>query len=348
MTWMIYGANGYTGELIARRAAQLGEKPILAGRNGPQIQNLADELGFPAHVFALDDAGVIDRNLDGVSAVVLAAGPFSRTSAPMREACVRVGVHYLDITGEFHIFEQCFADHDRAVQAGITLLPGVGFDVVPSDCLAVKLAQACPTANELELAFMGLTQPSRGTMRTMLQGAGVGALGRIDGKIAPIPKNRRTKPIRFKDKQVTSSAIPWGDISTAFRSTRIPQITVYMATTKMMRLGMALSGIAGGKLVTNRWVQNAMLRRIDRSSRGPDESQRQKARTYLWGCVRSQDSTTAEMRLITSESYHLTAQTAVASVRRVLQGATQPGTTTPAQAFGPDFIETFDNCRFRT
>ncbi|MFY0531964.1 saccharopine dehydrogenase NADP-binding domain-containing protein [Nannocystis pusilla] len=142
--WVLYGANGYTGELIARQAASEGLRPILAGRDATAIGRLAGELGLEARVFGLDDPAALARGIAGAALVLHAAGPFSRTSAPMVAACLESKIHYLDITGEIPVFEACRAQGARARERGVVLMPGVGFDVVPSDCLAKSLAEALP------------------------------------------------------------------------------------------------------------------------------------------------------------------------------------------------------------
>ena len=140
-TFMIYGANGYTGRLIAREAARRGMKPVLAGRNRESVAQLAAELGMTARVFGLGDGAEIERNLDGVDLVLHCAGPFSQTAAPMLEACLARKVHYLDITGEIDVFELCHRADARAREQGIVVLPGSGFDVVPTDCLAAHVTR---------------------------------------------------------------------------------------------------------------------------------------------------------------------------------------------------------------
>src|SRR6266849_1625195 len=141
--WLIYGANGYTGELIAREAARRGHRPILAGRSADRIVPLARELGCESRAFALDRIG---DALDGIALALHCAGPFIRTSAPMVAACLRSGAHYLDITGEIPVFEAIMKRDADAKARGVTLLPGVGFDVVPTDCLAAMLARRMPDA----------------------------------------------------------------------------------------------------------------------------------------------------------------------------------------------------------
>src|SRR3954468_12768450 len=164
--FLIYGANGYTGELIAREAVRRGQKPILAGRNAEKLATLANELGLESRAFPLDKP-----QLDGVDAVLHCAGPFVHTSAPMVRACIAAGAHYLDITGEFPVFERVMATTDAASRAGVTIIPGLGVAVVPTECLAAKLAPRLPGATERELAFFSPgAEISRGTLMTMIEG----------------------------------------------------------------------------------------------------------------------------------------------------------------------------------
>ena len=130
--WLIYGANGYTGQLIARQAAQRGLHPLLAGRNKDSINTIAAEVGFDSLVFDLEDNAAVNRALQGVSLVLHCAGPFSTTSQAMIEACLANGCHYLDITGEISVFANAHKQSDEARRADIVLMPGVGFDVVPT------------------------------------------------------------------------------------------------------------------------------------------------------------------------------------------------------------------------
>ena len=153
--FLLYGSYGYTGRLIAERARELGLTPLLAGRDGAAHAAQGEELGLPVRAFALDDRAALDAALRETPVVLHAAGPFSRTAAPMAEACLRSGRHYLDITGEIAVFEALAARDRQARDAGVMLLPGVGFDVVPSDCLAVHLKRRLPGATQLTLAFQG-------------------------------------------------------------------------------------------------------------------------------------------------------------------------------------------------
>src|SRR5882672_2341996 len=224
MDWMIYGASGYTGELIAELARTKGLSPVLAGRSEAKVRPLAEKLGFRWREFGLDKPG-----LEGMKLVLHCAGPFSQTSRQMVDACLAARAHYLDVTGEIEVFEAVLARDAEARQSGIVLLPGTGFDVVPSDCLAAKLKAKLPSATSLELAFAVRGRSSPGTLKTALENIPKGGLVRRGGKLVRVPPAHLVKEVRFADKPRTVMSIPWGDIATAWKSTGIPDITTYVS-----------------------------------------------------------------------------------------------------------------------
>ena len=189
MRWMIYGANGYTGELIARNARGQGLKPILAGRREAKVAPLAEQEGLEYRVFSLDDPDTLADELADVDLVLHCAGPFSRTSRAMLEGCLKARTHYLDITGEVAVFEHVFAQAARVEQAGIIACPGVGFDVIPTDCVAARLKEALPDARELSLGFSTRSGLSPGTAKTLVEGLADGGralLRRLDKMSRPV------------------------------------------------------------------------------------------------------------------------------------------------------------------
>ena len=171
-TWLIYGANGYTGTLLAREAVARNMRPVLAGRSRAAIERLGRELGCETRTMSLDDPD-LGRSLVGVSCVLLLAGPLSRTSRPVLEACLKARCHYLDLTGELEVIEACYARHDDALAAGIAVVPAVGFNVAPMDCLAAKLAHEGDRPTALELGFEGY-EISAGTAKTYSEGIALG------------------------------------------------------------------------------------------------------------------------------------------------------------------------------
>lgn len=337
-SWLLYGAYGYTGELIAREAARRGSAPILAGRRQEPLHRLADELGFEARVLDLNDSGSLGAVLENVSAVLHAAGPFIHTSRPMVDACLATATHYLDITGEMGVFESILHRDESAREAGIALLPGAGFDVVPSDCLAATLARALPDASHLDLAFTSdRGSASRGTLRTAVEAMPHAGAERRDGKIVPTPLAHEARRIEFGCGSRWAMTIPWGDVSTAFHTTGIPNIRVFTGTPEsrirqLRRLRPFLP------LVGSTPVKRALQWWIGRTVVGPDAATRAQAKVHLWGEVRNQAGERREATLEVPEGYALTASAAVELTLRLAAGGLDPGAWTPAGAFGPDLI----------
>ena len=335
MFFLLYGANGYTGELIAREAVRRGHRPILAGRSALKIEALARELGCAWRVFALGDARDVARQLEGVDAVLHCAGPFVQTAPPMLRACLDAGVHYLDITGEIAVFESVMALDDEAKQRGIALVPGVGFDVVPTDCLAAMLAQRLPNADSLQLAFYAKgAEVSRGTMKTMIEGAADGGAIRRDGRIVRVPMAFDAIDVPFSIGHRTAMTIPWGDVSTAFHTTGIPNIRVYSAASPRAIARARWMGRVA-PLLRFKPLRRLLQKLADRRT-GPDQTQREAGRTYLWGrAARGDESVTLTMT--TPEGYAFTVQSALNATERLL-AEPKRGSFTPSRAFGAEFV----------
>jgi short subunit dehydrogenase-like uncharacterized protein len=338
MAFLIYGANGYTGQLIARQAKARGEQPILAGRSLEKLKPLADELGLSARAFDLRAP-----DLSGVSLVLHCAGPFSATSKPMVDACLAAKAHYLDVTGEAEVFEAVLARGQEAKERGVTLLPGVGFDVVPSDCLAAMLKEKLPSATSLELAFAPLGRISPGTMKTSIEALPKGGLVRRGGKLTRVPSAYLVREVPFADKTRTCMSLPWGDVATAWHSTAIPDITVFIAAKPALIRAAKLSRFTGPLLGLS-FVQNALKNRVEKTVRGPDETARAGSSSQLWGRVQSA-SQAVSMTMQAPDGYSLTAESAVECALRVLDGKVAPGAWTPSLAFGANFVTTLSGVR---
>jgi short subunit dehydrogenase-like uncharacterized protein len=336
---MLYGATGYTGGLIAQECARRGLQPVLAGRDADRLRLLADRLQLSHTVVALDDAAGLKQALQGVAVVLHCAGPFSRTSAPMREACMAAGTHYLDITGEIDVFVAAHDDAARARAAGILLCPGVGFDVVPTDCVSVSLKAAMPDATHLTLMFAGVDHLSAGTTVTSMEAVFRGAARvRQDGRIVDIPFGQRSRMIDFGHGPERSFVIPWGDVATAGYSTGIANIEVHIprasASARAIRALAPLRRLIAGPMA--RRVAHPLLRRL---ASGPSPAWRARERARVWGEVRNAAGAVRRASLQTLNGYSLTILTAVMAVEHVLRREVPAGYCTPAQLMGPDCLE---------
>jgi short subunit dehydrogenase-like uncharacterized protein len=342
---LVYGANGYTGQLVVEVALKRGLKPIVAGRNRAAVDAVAAANGLEARVFELQSGEQIAPYLHDVAVVLHCAGPFARTFRPMLDGCIEGGAHYLDITGEVEVFEGVAARTLDCERRGIVAMPGVGFDVVPSDCLAAHLARRLPNADTLELAFkMRGGRPSHGTLTTMVENLHRGSLIRRDGRLVHIATGEVVREIDFgpgangeAKPPVHCAAIPWGDVSTAYRTTRIPNIAVFVPVSKTAAFAARVSTPLRGVLGTD-FVQRLMKKRIASQPVGPSAEERASATVVMWGEATRKDGQKVVSRLVTPEGYSLTALTSVMAVERVLAGDVRPGFSTPALAFGPDFV----------
>lgn len=338
MRWMIYGATGYTGKLVVDAALARGHRPLLAGRNVDKLQDLADKTGLEFVAFHLNDVATIGEAIADMDLVYHAAGPFVHTSEPMLRACLATGTHYLDITGEIPVFEQTFSNDETARKNGIALISGVGFDVVPTDCLGLYVAQQVRNPTHLDIAFSGFAGASAGTTKSMLSMMPKGGYARRDGELVSGSLGSQTREVHFSDgTQHDVMSIPWGDLSTAYRSTLVPNITSYIAMSRTMILATRLTSPLARIAMSISPLRMGAERLVERMMAGPSEHARQTSRTYLWAQARSETGETAEAWLETPEPYAFTADVGVLAVERTLE--LQPrGALAPAQAFGADFV----------
>lgn len=344
MPFLIYGAYGYTGRLIAEASVRRGWEPTLAGRDEARLHPLADELGRPYRTFDLTDAAALDAALAEVSCVLHCAGPFAYTAAPMVEGCLRTETHYLDITGEIEVYEMLAALDAPAQAAGVMLLPGVGFDVVPTDCLAAHLHAQLPTATQLELAILSRGGVSHGTAKTAVEQLRQGGFVRRGGRLQEVPIGWRTRSVDFGEGPLAVTAIPWGDLATAYRSTGIPHITTYMRLPPLVQQ-LAPLGAWIEPVLASSPVQAVLKQYVAYRSEGPSTAARERGESTVWGEVVDDAGRRAAARLHGPEPYAFTVEAALAAVRRVLDGTARPGYQTPSTAFGADFVFDVDGVR---
>lgn len=334
MDWILYGANGYTGELIARAAHKRGLRPILAGRN-PSVEKLARELDLPYRIFNLDDK--IAHHIRGAGLVLHCAGPFVRTALPMARACLTTGAHYMDITGEIPVFESLLALDEEAKRTGVMLLPGAGFDVVPTDCLAAQVKEKLPDAVRLHIAFYGLAKASAGTAASAILLIADGSRARRGGKLIRAPLLENFMDFEADGRDVRMYTIPWGDLVTAYVSTGIPDIAVYIPVDAGAVRAAQFTGPVLGllKIPPVAALAQGLVKRF---VKGPDESYRSKHRSYVWAEAENDHGGRASVCIETLEGYDFTVQSALLAVARVLNGTAPAGFQTPSKAFGARFV----------
>ena len=321
--WMLYGAAGYTGALIAQHARDRGHRPVLAGRSAPAVATLAEHLGLQHRAVALDDPAALTAALAGVHLVLNAAGPFVHTAAPLAQACLAAGVHYLDIGNELQVFRTLYGLDQRARQAGVTIMPGVGFGVVATNCLARYVSDTVGGAAILEVATRAATaQQGPGVAATRQENMPYGGWIRQAGHLEPCPLGSGTITITLPDGPCLIMPLPTGDLEAAFQATGAADITAY--------------GAVPGHPAP------------DSNASDPSADKRPVYQSFGWARATGPDGATAQAWLQAGDAYAFTAAASIRAVEETLTRS-QGGAFSPAAAFGADFTLTIpDTTRIDT
>ncbi len=335
--WMIYGCYGYTGSLVAEEAVARGLRPVLAGRNRGKVEEMAKRFGLESRCFQTDSPETAVSGLKGISVLLNCAGPFAVTGPPMARSCMKVGSHYLDITGEIEVLEHLHGMDELAKRSGVVLCPGVGFDVIPTDCLAAALKEVVPDARYLALAFESKSSLSPGTAVTVLEGLQRNGKVRRRKVIETVPLAHKTRRIDFGEGTKTAVTIPWGDVSTAFHTTGIPEIEVYAPVPaeavkwiKILRFFRPLVFLAP--------VRKGLETLIRARVKGPSVSERKNARVNLWAKAIGPDGRSRTAFLKTANGYDVTIHGSLGVVEKLLKISAPPGVYTPSRLMGTRYV----------
>jgi short subunit dehydrogenase-like uncharacterized protein len=316
-------------------------KPLLAGRNEKQLRAQAEKFGLEYRAFSIEDSAALDSALLEADAVLHCAGPFVLTFRQMAEACIRTKRHYVDISGEIEGFEALAEMDGEAKRAGIMLLPGSGFDVVPSDCLIAHVAGRLANATHLELYIKLIgSGVSRGTARSGIENSHRQGRIRRNGKIVNVPNVWDTKYVDFGRVPTRVISVGWGDVSTAYYSTGIPNVTTYMSFPPKMVSMMRLTRYVGFLLYT-RPAKDYVKWLIGKTFMpGPSRKQNESGFSLMIAEV-TDGKQTVRAKLRTPEAYYLTSLTAVEIMKRIISSDYKTGFQTPSKAYGTDFILQF-------
>ncbi|MBN4081045.1 saccharopine dehydrogenase NADP-binding domain-containing protein [Caldithrix abyssi] len=336
--WMIYGANGYTGQLVVDEALKRGLQPVLAGRS-EAVKDMAEKKGLEAKVFNLDSIENVANQLNGFTVIANCAGPFSATAHTVIQACLKSQVHYIDIAGEISVFQFGYSMEEEAKLAGIVVCPGVGFDVIPTDCLAVHLKEKMPDATHMALGFaIQGSKPSIGTAKTGVESLAKGGQVRVDGRMKTVPLAYKEREIDFGFGAMNAITIPWGDVYTAYHSTGILNVEVYFPRSQKgaVKLRKRQKYI---RLMKIDWVRKLIQNRIEKIWRPNTHEQRAKAISFVWGEVRNANGDVIQGRFTTVDGYDLTAFGTVEVAQYLLDGHGKGGYFTPSLLMGKGLVE---------
>ena len=338
---LLYGAYGYTGRLTVEVAAAKKLDVVLAGRNKDALAGLGDRLSLSTRVVGLNDIKQLSEALKDIACVVHVAGPFAATSAPMLSACLATQTNYIDITGEIEVFEAMWSRKKEIQRAGITAVPGAGFDVVPTDCLAGYVASKLERPASLVIALRGLESASQGTLRTAIRQVSRPVLCRRAGAIVALD-DRSPRWIDFGSGDEPCVPVSWGDVATAFHSTGVGNITVYFRRTTLLRSADILGKLIG-PLLRSRIGQRGLAAIVRSLPEGP-QVERIGHRSTVWAEAIDTSGGSSKAILSTPDPYEFTAGSALEIASRIISLPVALGLVTPFQAFGADFVLSLPGC----
>ncbi len=335
---LLYGANGYSAKLILEKLIAKNVNPVLAGRNKDEISALAKKHQLAYRIFDLNDLENIKNNLEDINTILNCAGPFSKTAKPLIDACLQNKRNYLDITGEVEIFKYAWSKNTVAIQNEITIMPGIGFDVVPTDCMAKLLTDEMQDAEKIQLAIaIKNGKISRGTFKSSLENISESVFFRENGEMKNIPFGEKNLNINFVDFKSSATAIPWADAYNAYFSTGIKNIEIYLAIPEIISSNVKFFA----KILSNEIFKNLLTKIIDAFIVGPDEVSRRKSLSYIWGRAVNKVGNEIEHVFVYPDGYEFTALAASVIAILILNGKGKAGTQTPALNFGNKFSEQF-------
>lgn len=341
---MIYGATGYTGTLLARAAAEHELRPILAGRDAAKLRALAEPLGLRHRVFSVDDVRRHTDALRDVHVLLNSAGPFSTTARPLADACLRAGVHYLDVAGELAVFEEVEQLDAAARERGVMLMPGAGFVVVVSDCLAAHVAARLPGADRLRIGTSSSSFLSRGSAKTMIELVGGAASVRRNGVLTSVPVGAVEHAFDYGEGPSRSVAMSMPELATAFRTTGIGNIEAHVEANRVERAAFQLAARSSW-LLRNPFSQIALQTAVELMPDGPSEDVRGQTTRAVVVEAEDRAGRTTWARAVTPEAYRFTATAALSIAARVLREDFRPGAETPARVYGADFLLSLEGVR---
>jgi len=341
---MLYGAYGSTGRLILEEALRRGHRPLLAGRDAAKLSALGQATGLATQPLALDDGRALRTALSAVNCVLLAAGPYHVTGPAMRAACLDAGCSYLDVNAELEDFSDALACDQHARSAGVAIIPGVGYGVVFTECLAAQVASRVPDATWLRLSLATQTA-GRSRSATLSTAAAMIAGGReiYQGALRQRAMAFTTwRAPRGDAHGMRFAAAPLAELVAAQRSTGIPNIVAGIPLSRAAAALMRVGGRSVGRFV--RWQAARASTRVEATSSDPAVTS---LRSRVWAEAGDSTGTYRAALLETGEGYRAAAVAAMRSIELQLREP-RAGALTPAQAFGADFALLVPGTRIRS
>ncbi|NJP94858.1 NAD(P)H-binding protein [Nonomuraea sp. FMUSA5-5] len=322
----VYGASGYTGRLVTAEARRRGLDVVVSGRDESRLREVAE--GAEVRVAGVDDAPALARAFEGCDVVVGCAGPFSEVGDPVVRAAIAAGAHYVDTSAEQLFLRHVFDTYaERAEQAGVSVVPAVGFDILPGDMIAHLAGAEVEPLDELTIAYQTNDfDMTRGTIRSSLQVLLDGDLAYEDGQWRPaegLAVKRTSFTFPGQSEERPTARWPGAEIVTVPRHVRARRVEIItdaaVFTPEMISLM---------QLPTDQW--DAVIGQLPE---GPSEERRPVAEFTIVAEAIGVDGRRATGVVRATDIYGSAAVFTVEAARRLAAGEAKAGVLSPAQAF---------------
>ncbi|NRB41299.1 MAG: saccharopine dehydrogenase NADP-binding domain-containing protein [Pseudomonadales bacterium] len=318
--WMIYGANGFLGQLIVAEAVRRGYQPILAGRNDKALMLLADTYDLEYRVFDLQHQKIIKDQLHDVVLLLNCAGPFMQTADALRTAAIAKGCHYLDVSAETAVNQQSLACDNQAIESGSVILPALGFYSVVADVLVHRLLEQHAEISRVKLIYTGQPFYSRGMQKTLfflfLQGT-------VNAKKLPYALLQADKGMCMYSSGLNEISLYQESCHSVFRKYRWMGILKPILKTALIQ----------------RFIENQMDKR--RENKCSDTLTRN-IQITAQGYIAGDNSGRLEHKMEVAESFSFSVFSTLMAVEHVLADKLMPGAYSPSQALDIDAVLAMD------
>jgi short subunit dehydrogenase-like uncharacterized protein len=340
---LVHGATGFTGKLVCDALARRGVAFAISGRSAEKLAALGHSVGATEQcVVDLATPESIRAAVDGRAIVCACAGPFALVGEPMLATCARLGVHYVDTTGEQGFVGLAVARYRATAEAsGACAVPAMAYEVAPADWAAHMAGERVGGEPEA-IAIAYATRIAEGYAAATTRGTKKSAVGMvadaepqqfIDGALHREPAGAVVRRFSLSNgKSVTAVSFPSPEAVVVPMHTGARTVRSFMVmgsgTARALHLGRAIAPIA------LRVFRKILERRIERAPEGPEGEARQ-VQFEIVAEARRGDKV-AQVSVIGRDPYGLTAEIQAYAAERAIEGEIKAsGVVGPSQAFAP-------------
>lgn len=349
---LLYGVDEFAGGVISRRAAERGFAHIAAGRDIARVATLANMLSRKSpnlvepRIFGLGDKSRLLAQLDDVAVLVNCYPQKSDVTTALLEACMASRTNYLDLSSKNLEIEPVFELESEVNVAGISVIPGVCFDVSAADTLASRLSAMLPNADRLTIAISraGLSKTEAQTLVEACRNPGKMLQG---GALVAVDPGSRSLNIDFGQGEVVAYLAPWrcesliarrqGPFQTVDSFEVFPPALVRAVTKSGLRRWMFRRGMRLG----------ALARKVSGRGEGPSPRQMNKMNCVIWGEATDPNGHVVRARLETPAAHIYTADATLLIARALIDGKVLPGLHFPSAVGSAGLVENITGVHWR-